>query len=82
MGREDLAGYVGGIEILFGAMLSLDEVIAVDRGGNSRSLEARRHKLKEGHLCGGILHRDSIRLQFQVGLSSLDLLVSNDPCIF
>ena len=44
-------------QILDTANLSLDKMVAVDRGGNGGGVHARRHELEESHLRGCVLAR-------------------------
>ena len=48
-----------------------NQVIAMNRSGNGRSLSARHHELQQRHLGGGVLHGDTIRVQVHVVLSPL-----------
>lgn len=58
---EDLLVDVNGArEILDSTSLSLDEMVAVDGGGDGDGGETGRHELEEGHLGGGVLASDAL----------------------
>jgi hypothetical protein len=55
-------------------VLSLNEVITVNSGGDSNSRETRRDELKESHLSSSILHSNTIRLKVKIRLTTNDRL--------
>lgn len=46
--------------VLVSSLVGLDEMVAVDRGRNGGGWHAGEHKLEQGHLGRGILHRHSV----------------------
>ena len=52
----------------------LDEVIAVDGGGDQGLGQARGDELQHGHLRRGILHRHAVGAQPEVAHAALDVL--------
>lgn len=64
-GREEVVDLLvdvdGAREILDSTGLSLDEMVAVDGGGDGDGRETGRHELEESHLGGGVLASDSLR---------------------
>lgn len=45
-------------------------MVAVNTSGNSRLRQTTSHELQKGHLGGGVLHVDAVRLELQVGLAT------------
>lgn len=65
--KDLLVGLDAGGEVVAGAALADDEVVAVDAGGDGRAREVARHELQQGHLRRGVLHVDAVRVETQVG---------------
>ncbi len=59
-------------EILLALDLGLNEVIAVDGGGDSSLGETRGNELKDGHLCSSILHSNAIGAKLEIRLATND----------
>ena len=71
----DLAvGVDGDLQVLRGADLGLDQVVAVDRRGHRGLVEAGGHELEQRHLRGGVLHGDPVGVEVGVGSGPLELL--------
>lgn len=68
--------YLGTLQVLSPSDLGLDQVIAVDGGGNGHLGKTAADELKHRHLSRGILHGYAVRTQAQVGAAAVDLL----PC--
>ena len=62
-------------EILATTGLGGDQVVAMDRGRHGRARKARRDELQHSHLRRGILHRNAVRAEVQVRLTTLDVLL-------
>ncbi|MBA7715063.1 hypothetical protein ES703_124103 [subsurface metagenome] len=54
-------------KIAVGTNFSTDEVITVNGGGHGRGAAAAAHELQQGHLGGGVLEGDPVRLEVDVG---------------
>jgi hypothetical protein len=48
-------------------------MVAVDGGGNGSFVAARLHELKQGHLCGRVLHGHAVGAQGDVGRTTVKL---------
>ena len=55
----------GAQQVLLGAALGPDQVVAMDRAGHRHPLLAGLHELQHGHLGGRILHGHPVRTQRQ-----------------
>src|SRR5882762_1199148 len=64
----------GAIEVLGGATLRADEVVAVDRRRHRHPLAAGHHELEDRHLARHVLQRHAIHAQLEDGLAALPLL--------
>ena len=51
----------------------------MDRRGNGDRVAPRLHKLEDGHLGGGVLHRHPVRLEREVALAAPELLGGEIP---
>jgi hypothetical protein len=58
-----LVDVVGTSQVLDTTDLSLNQVVAVDRGGDGSLGKTGRHELENGHLGGSILARDTLSSQ-------------------
>jgi hypothetical protein len=56
-----------------GADVSLDQMVAVHRGGHRGLVPAREHELEQRHLRGGVLHRDAVGVQADIARARLEL---------
>ncbi len=65
-------GVLGTHQVGQRAFQRLDQVVAVDRGRGGDLVEARGHELEDGHLCGGVLHRDPVRGEVGVAHRTFD----------
>ena len=61
-------------QVFWTSDVGLNQVVAVDCGGDSNSRKTTRDELQHCHLCGGILHSNAIRAQQQVTLATIDFL--------
>ena len=64
-------------QIFICANFRLNQVIAVNSRRHSNLRATGLHELQQGHLCGSILHRHSIRLKIYIGGSSFKSLISS-----
>lgn len=64
----------GAGQVLLAADLGLDQVVAVHGGGVGNLGHACGHELQDGHLGGGVLARDAVGTQLQVGGTALNIL--------
>lgn len=62
------------LQVLSPSDLSLNQVIAVDGGGNSHLGETAADELKHRHLSCGILHGHTVWTEAQIGAAAVDLL--------
>jgi hypothetical protein len=61
-------------QVVVGALLGEDEVVAVHRARHRHLVEAGGHELEQRHLRGGVLHGDPIRTEVGVALAAGELL--------
>ena len=65
---------VRGLHVRRGALIGLDQVIAVHGGRDRGLLAARRDELQDRHLRGRVLHRHAVRAELEVARTGLQLL--------
>ena len=65
----------GDLEVGVRADAGLNQVVAVDGGGDDDALETGELELEQRHLRGGVLEGDAVRLQRRVIHAALDRLV-------
>lgn len=54
-------------QITLGTLVSNNQMVAVDAGGDSRAGQVAGHELEQSHLGGSILHVDTVGVEAQVG---------------
>lgn len=64
------------LQVLSSSNLSLNQMIAVDGGGDSHLGQTTANELKHCHLSRGILHGHPVGTQAQVRAATIDLLPS------
>ncbi len=70
-----LVGVDGDAEVDLGADLGLDEVVAVHGRRHGSLVEPGGHELEQRHLCGGVLHGDTVGVEVGVAVAALQFLV-------
>ena len=68
----DIVGH-GEIDAAFA--LGLDEMVAVDGGGDCSLGKTGGHELQQCHLSGGVLHGDAIGVEIGIAAAALEFLV-------
>ena len=63
------------LQILRGAALRADQMVAMERRRHGDALASRHHELEERHLPGDVLQRDAVHAQVEDRLAALPLLL-------
>jgi len=62
--------------IRVGALIGLDQMVAMHRRGHGGFIAPGLHELEQRHLSRRVLHRHTIGTQKQVGVAGMQLLIS------